>query len=126
MSGGSRDTGLDELLALNGHSFNVQGEYWVKFEVRQTTPNEDRPHGINYCLTLHDGDNNRIMGYDNAHVIKVSSGYKGKRHAYDHKHRSIDDKGVEYVFDSPYKLIEDLWGDVEKSLAELEVDDADD
>ena len=25
------------------------------------------PHGIKYCLTLHDKDNKRILGYDNAH-----------------------------------------------------------
>lgn len=116
----NRDTGLDSLLDMDGISLNVQGDYWVKFVVKQIAPNESRPHGINYCLTLHDGDNNRIMGFDNAHAIKVSSGFKGKRYAYDHKHRTMNDKGVEYEFQSPGQLLTDFWEEVDKVLAELE------
>jgi hypothetical protein len=78
--------GLDYLLSLNGVSMNYHGEYWVKFDVIEVEVTVDRPHGIKYSLSLHDGNNRRIMGFDNAHAIKISSGFKGRKYAYDHMH----------------------------------------
>lgn len=44
--------------------------YWTKFEVRNVKATSQIPHGIKYSLTLHDNNNRRILGYDNAHAIK--------------------------------------------------------
>jgi Family of unknown function (DUF6516) len=111
---------LDYLLSLNGISMNYQGEYWVKFDVIEVAATADRPLGIKYSLSLHDGNNRRLMGFDNAHAIKVSSGFKGRKYAYDHVHKTLADPGTEYTFTTPEQLITDFWDEVEKVLATLE------
>jgi len=64
------DSGLENLLLLNGEIFPMSNGYWTKFEVRRVVPNDHIPHGIRYSLTLHNRNNKRIIGYDNAHGIK--------------------------------------------------------
>ena len=98
---------------------NYQDEYWVKFDVMQVEATPARPRGIKYSLSLHNGTNKRIMGFDNAHAIKVSGGYKGKKYTYDHLHKTAVDPGVEYVFITPEQLIVDFWAEVEKVLVDL-------
>ena len=110
---------LDYLLELDGLQMNYTGTYWVKIEVRQVTPTSARPHGIRYNMSLHDGDNVRILGFDNAHAVAVSKGFKGKRYSYDHIHRSANDDGTEYVFESPEQLLSDFWDEVDATLAKL-------
>ncbi len=112
-----KETGLEHLLALDGMNMNYEGEYWVKIDVSLVEKTKDRPHGIKYSLSLHNGKNQRIMGFDNAHAVQVSRGFKGKKYAYDHQHCSIDDKGVEYKFASPGQLLADFWDEVDKVLA---------
>jgi hypothetical protein len=60
------DYDLQTLLTLDGLTYFVRG-HWVKFSARKVEPSKNIPHGIKYCLTLHDKDNVRIAGYDNAH-----------------------------------------------------------
>jgi hypothetical protein len=60
------------------------------------------------------------MGFDNAHAIKISSGFKGRKYAYDHMHKTIADPRTEYTFASAEQLITDFWAEVEKSLAAIE------
>ncbi len=110
---------LDYLLELDGLHMNYEGAYWIKIEVRQVTPTLARPHGIRYSLSLHDGGNVRIMGFDNAHAVAVSKGFKGKRFSYDHVHRSADDQGTEYVFEGPEQLLSDFWDEVETTLTKV-------
>jgi hypothetical protein len=49
---------------------------------------KDIPHGIKYCLTLHDKDNRRILGYDNAHdCLPKLRKYRTKKEKWDHVHK---------------------------------------
>jgi hypothetical protein len=66
-----RDHSLDTLLDLNGQVFVVDpdGRHWVKFSVQRVDPTPERPHGLNYSLTLHDESGARLVGFDNAHTV---------------------------------------------------------
>lgn len=55
------DKDLDTLLALDGVSMNVQGEYWVKVEAWKVTQGSTLWRGIHYSLTLHDGNNRKSV-----------------------------------------------------------------
>ena len=90
--------------------------YWTKFEIRKVEPNKHRPHGIRYSLTLHDGYNNRVLGYDNAHAVKPKrNNYSGKIITWDHKHEL--DQEQAYEFQSPGQLLEDFWADVNEVVS---------
>lgn len=116
------DHGLDNLLSLDGVQLNIEADYWVKFEAKKVAETPDRPHGIRYCLTLHDGQNQRLMGFDNAHAVKVSSGYKGRRFAYDHHHRHSTADIIEYEFQTPEQLLQDFWKEVDEVLEKRRYD----
>jgi hypothetical protein len=112
---------LETLLALDGVVIMQRGGYWTKFEVRRASALTDGiPHGIRYSLTLHDRYGKRIMGFDNAHPIKVR---KGNRYqawkTYDHWHRHPSDRGVVYEFVDAYQLISDFWTEVDRILITL-------
>jgi hypothetical protein len=117
----SRDAGLDTLLDLDGSILDQGDGYWVKIVVRLTgTLSAERPHGISYSLTLHDPYNQRILGFDNSHAIKPmgKKKYSGQHIEYDHRHRSIKDKGVPYQFVDGYQLLKDFFIEVDKVLKE--------
>lgn len=62
----------DALLDLDDVIIEQAGGYWTKFEVQSTAKiTKERPQGIRYSLTLHDRRGNRIMGFDNAHAVKL-------------------------------------------------------
>jgi hypothetical protein len=65
----TRDPGLDALLDLDGQVLVVDplGGHWVKFVVRSVPVSPERPHGLDYALTLHGTDGGRLAGFDNAH-----------------------------------------------------------
>ncbi len=108
------DDGLETLLSLNGYRFFDRG-YWVKFEACEVAITEHIPHGIRYSLTLHDKNNNRIIGYDNAHNYKPKKHkYRAKIVTWDHVHR--EDKVRHYEFNSAAQLIEDFWKTVEEYI----------
>jgi len=58
---------------------------------------------------LHDRHGSRVLGFDNAHRI-------GKQGQFDHWHRSSDDLGRRYAFESPEKLLADFWQEVDRVL----------
>jgi hypothetical protein len=64
------DPRLDTLLLLDGETFVVERNFWVKFEVKRVPALPEKPHGLDYSLTLHDGDGERLLGFDNAHPIR--------------------------------------------------------
>ncbi len=111
-----RDEGLDYLLALNGQRVVFDDHHWIKFEVALVEPSPDRPHGIRYNLTFHAPTGERLLGFDNAHAVRVPKRgkYSGKVFTYDHSHRSIADKGTPYSFTTPYQLVADFWSEVER------------
>ena len=107
--------GLETLLSLDGERFRIDKGYWTKFEVKKVEPNEKVPHGIRYSLTLHDRDNNRVFGIDNAHGVKPTrKKYGAKKVAWDHQHKK--EKVLPYEFESPEALLTDFWKEVNKIL----------
>ena len=65
-----RDPTLDVLLDLDGQVLVVdpEGGHWVRFVVSPVPVSPEKPHGIDYSLTLH-ADGERLVGFDNAHPV---------------------------------------------------------
>ncbi|MEP7351296.1 MAG: DUF6516 family protein [Sphingorhabdus sp.] len=113
------DPSLDALLFFDGEIFVIDpaGGHWIKFEVKQTPVTPQRPHGLRYSLTLHGGNGERLVGFDNAHAVTSGSGPGAKMPvAYDHKHRLRSIKPHEYK--DAASLLADFWKEVEAVLAE--------
>ena len=52
-----RDPSLDTLLDLDGQVLVIdEAGYWVKFAVHQVPASDDKPHGLDYTLTMHGPD----------------------------------------------------------------------
>ena len=102
------DHALEFLLQLDGETYYEDDGFWTKFHVRLIEPNVGVPHGIRYSFTLHDKRGTRIVGFDNAHVIKPKKKkYGGRKVTWDHKHmREIVEP---YEFESPEQLLDDFW-----------------
>lgn len=116
------DTGLATLLDLNGSIIAQEHGCWVKIEAWEARKSDEMPHGIRYCLSLHDKHGTRILGYDNAHALKPpKKGFAGRRLAFDHRHRHARDKGVPYEFESAYQLLADFFSEVDAVLKEMSV-----
>jgi hypothetical protein len=112
-----RDRSLDTLLQLDGESFVVdtEGMCWVNFFVKQVPVTRERPHGLNYSLTLHDDGGTRLLGFDNAHATRAGSGPGSRtRIEYDHKHRGERIKS--YVYADAATLLADFWAEVDGIL----------
>ena len=118
----SPDIGLATLLDLDGSVLEQEGGYWIKIEARQVPVPEHALHGIGYSLTLHDKYGNRVLGYDNAHAVKLPKKFKfaGQRLPYDHRHRTSSDKGVPYAFESAHRLLEDFFSEVDRIIKEAQ------
>lgn len=114
-----RDFSLDTLLDLDGQVLFVdpEGKYWVKFVVKRVDASSERPHGLNYSLTLHDEAGERLVGFDNAHSVRGRSGPSGKKEKpHDHKHRIRTIKPYEYQ--DAAALLADFWVEVDAVLKE--------
>jgi hypothetical protein len=113
------DPGLDALLDLHGLVMVVDqaGRYWVKFVVNRVARSPERPHGLDYSLTLHDSRGRRLVGFDNAHPVRRSAGPGGKKSGrLDHLHRMDLVRQVE--FRSATELVESFWREVDHVLKE--------
>ena len=66
-----RDPTLDVLLDLDGQVLVVdpEGGHWVRFVVTRVPVSPEKPHGLDYSLTLHGPDGERLVGFDNAHPV---------------------------------------------------------
>jgi hypothetical protein len=109
---------LETLLDLDGEIFMMDAGYWVKFEAKRVSPLPRIPHGIRYSLTLHDKNNVRVIGFDNAHAFKPKSRkrYSGQKVTWDHKHQI--ERVTPYEFESADQLLIDFWAAVEKQMGE--------
>lgn len=115
----SRDPSLDTLLDLDGTVLVVDpdAKHWVRFVVTRVDATEAKPHGLDYSLTLHGPDGERLVGFDNAHPIRLRSGPSGRRRgAQDHKHRLKTVKPYEYS--DAATLLGDFWDEVFAVLRE--------
>lgn len=108
------DRGLANLLDLNGETFQLDGGYWTKFEVRRIKPTIEVPHGIRYSLTLHDRRGKRLFGLDNAHAIPKARKYGARRVEWDHKHD--EERVTAYLYTNSGKLLEDFWHAVNRLI----------
>jgi hypothetical protein len=85
---------LEFLLAFDGRRHWYDGGYCLKFDIRRVATTTMRPHGLRYSLTLHDPTGKRLMGFDNAHVLKLSKAQGGKLFRIaDHWHHTSADRG---------------------------------
>lgn len=114
----SDSSALQNLLDLAGSVIDQGDGYWVKIEAWPVEPSSMVPHGIRYALTLHEPYGRRILGYDNAHTVKLPKKFKfaGQRLVYDHKHRHVSDQGVPYTFVSANQLLSDFFTEVDTVL----------
>jgi hypothetical protein len=109
-----RDPALDTLLDLDGLTLVVDpvGGHWVHFVVTQVPPTPEKPHGLDYSLTLHGQNGERLVGFDNAHPV----GKRKRGSPQDHRHRIRTVKAYEYS-DAGTLLI-DFWTEVDAVLKE--------
>lgn len=103
----AKDHGLQSLLDLDGETFQLDGGFWTKFQVKQVKPSDEIPHGIRYSLTLHDRHGTRLLGFDNAHAAPKSKTYRSRKIEWDHQHDR--DRATAYPFESSGQLLEDFW-----------------
>ena len=114
------DNRIQTLLDLHGEVIVQENGYWIKIEAWVVPVNKDVPHGIRYALTLHAPSGKRIMGYDNAHAVKVHGNkFGGQRLPFDHRHRGVADKGVPYTFTDAYQLLSDFFREADAVLKEV-------
>jgi Family of unknown function (DUF6516) len=110
-----RDPSLDTLLDLDGQVLVVdEAGYWVKFVVHQVPVRADKPHGLDYSLTLHSPDGHRMVGFDNAHQVPGQRG--GAPQAKDHKHRLRSVRPYDYT--DAGGLLAAFWHEVESVMRE--------
>ena len=107
---------LQTLLDLDGLVFWPNANYWVKFNVKMVTPTDQIPHGVRYSLTLHDRNNSRLLGFDNAHSIKAKKGgkFEGRIIEWDHVHKF--ERATPYGFSAPAQLLTDFWKAVDQII----------
>jgi hypothetical protein len=115
-----KDAGLRTLLDLSEQVIDQEDGYWVKIDAWRVTRSDEVPHGIRYSLTLHAPGGERILGYDNAHAVKVRRArYGGRRLPFDHRHRHASDVGVPYEFKDAHQLPTDFFVEVDSLLKEV-------
>ena len=117
-----RDPSLDTLPDLDGQVLVIdeRGGYWVRFEVKRVPVTKERPHGLDYSMTLHGRDNERLVGFDNAHPVRRSAGPGGETAVYDHKHRLRSVRP--YAYRDAATLLADFWAEVDAGLKQRGVE----
>jgi hypothetical protein len=109
-----RDPTLDVLLDLDGQVLVVdpEGSHWVRFVVTRVPVSPEKPHGIDYSLTLHGPDGERLVGFDNAHPVARQK----RGEPQDHRHRLRTIRPYEYR--DAATLLADFWTTVDAVLRE--------
>ena len=111
------DEALETLLLLDGEIFPMDNGFWTKIEACRVEPSKHIPHGVKYSLTLHDKNNTRILGFDNAHTYKPKKKrYGAQKITWDHKHKT--EKVSPYEYESASQLLEDFLAAVEQIIEE--------
>ena len=113
------DPSLDLLLDLDGQVLVIdpEGRHWVRFVVTRVAVSEAKPHGLDYSLTLHGPNGDRLVGYDNAHPVRQGRGPGSKTApTHDHRHRLVTVRP--YAYSDAATLLADFWTDVRAVLKE--------
>lgn len=113
------DPALDTLLDLDGQVLvlDAEGRYWVRFAVTRVPASAEKTHGLDYSLTRHGPDGERLVGFDNAHAVRASAGPGGRGGpARDHRHRLRTVRAYDYQ--DAATLLVDFWAEVESVLKE--------
>lgn len=105
---------MERLLDLDGFLAEVGGGFWIKIVAQRIPPDDNRPHGVSYSLTLHEPGGRRVLGIDNAHPLRSRRGPSRRRPAQDHLHR--DDSVRPYAYRDAESLLEDFWREVDAVL----------
>ncbi|MBI3249573.1 MAG: hypothetical protein HYZ50_23980 [Deltaproteobacteria bacterium] len=114
-----RDLSLDALLDLDGQVLVIDPttHHWVRIVARRVPASEAKPHGLDYSLTLHGPNGERLVGFDNAHPVKETAGPGARRPiTHDHKHRFRTIRA--YAYKDAATLLEDFWNVVDAVLRE--------
>jgi hypothetical protein len=111
---GPRDRSLDVLLDLDGQVLVVdpEGGHWVRFVVTLVPASPEKPYGIDYTLTLHGPDGERLVGFDNAHPVAPRK--RGAPQDHSHRLRSVRP----YEYRDAATLLADFWAAVDAVLRE--------
>jgi hypothetical protein len=88
------------------------GGHWVRFVVTQVPHTAEKPHGLDYSLSLHGKDGERLVGFDNAHRV----GKQKHGGPQDHYHRIRTVKPYDYK--DAATLLNDFWTQVDSVLKE--------
>ena len=109
-----RDPSLDVLLDLDGITLvlDEKGEFRVRFVVTRIPPTPEKPQGLDYSLTLHGKNGERLIGFDNAHRV----GKQKRGDPQDHRHRLYVVKP--YAYADAATLLADFWAEVDAVLKE--------
>ena len=86
--------------------------HWVKFVVAKVPPTAEKPHGLDYSLSMHGRDGERLVGFDNAHRV----GKQKRGDPQDHRHRIRTVRAYEYS--DAGTLLADFWTEVDAVLKE--------
>ena len=110
----SSDPTLDTLLDLDGQVLVVDsnGGHWVRFVVTRVPATAAKPHGLDYSLTLHGPNGERLVGFDNAHPAGRSK--RGDPHDHRHRLRTVRP----YDYQDAATLLADFWAVVDSVLRE--------
>jgi hypothetical protein len=105
---------LDALLDLDGQVLMVdpEGGHWVRFVVTRVPVSPEKPHGIDYSLTLRGLAGERLVGFDNAHLV----GRQKRGEPQDHRHRLRSIRP--YGYRDAATLLADFWETVDTVLRE--------
>ena len=112
------DPMLDVLLDLDGQVLIVdpEGGHWVRFTITRVPVSSEKPHGLDYALTLHGPDGERLLGFDNAHP---AGGQRiGDPRDYRHRLRTVKP----YEYRDAATLLADFWAEVDAVLKERGVE----
>lgn len=84
----------------------------MRFVVTRVPASPEKPHGLDYSLTLHGPNGERLVGFDNAHPVT-----KQKRGGpQDHRHRLRTISA--YAYRDAAALLGDFWKTVDAVLRE--------
>jgi hypothetical protein len=89
-----------------------EGGHWVRFVVTQVPVSPEKPHGIDYSLTPHGPEGERLVGFDNAHPV-------GRQRCRDPQHRRHRLRSIRpYDHRDAATLLADFWETVDAVLRE--------